>query len=393
VRALLVLALAAIALATLWPMPPIDPAPGGSLVRLDPAAADFARNLALFLPIGALLARRPRRVAVGAALAASAAVELLQLAIPGRVPSPWDVVANGLGAAGGHVLAGLRARAWAGDPVLARRAYGTWSAIVVVALVVASAGHRIALPPPPYFGHWTPDLGHLETYTGRLDAVELDGAPLPIGRIAGSEIRDTLGGPHVLRVRGTAGTPPARLSGLVLITDVERREVAMIGLRGERAMYRLRTLGDVLGLESGFPWWDEAFAGVDAGAPFTLSARRDGATLCLSVSGRERCGLAPRIEDGWLQWLPAPMLPATTRRTLGMAWLVVLFAPLGYGLRARPDRIAGVTAAIAALASAPWLGPVEPLAPAMGATVGLALGLGRLARVVRERAARPAQPA
>jgi VanZ family protein len=65
----------------------------------------------LFAPLGVVLALlgRSRRATVGACLAFSAAVELLQLAIPGRTTSTADVVWNGLGAALGWALVSVAA--------------------------------------------------------------------------------------------------------------------------------------------------------------------------------------------------------------------------------------------------------------------------------------------
>lgn len=61
---------------------------------------EFAANVALFVPLGALLTLLTRRPWHGAALALalSVAAELTQLAVPGRVASPRDVLANVLGA-------------------------------------------------------------------------------------------------------------------------------------------------------------------------------------------------------------------------------------------------------------------------------------------------------
>lgn len=73
---------------------------------------EFAANIALFAPLGALvtLAFRRRWAGVVVALVLSAGVELAQTLLPGRVASPRDVVANVLGAAlGAAVVLLLRA--------------------------------------------------------------------------------------------------------------------------------------------------------------------------------------------------------------------------------------------------------------------------------------------
>lgn len=66
---------------------------------------EFLANVALFVPFGVLwpfAASRLRPMAVVAlGLATSAGIELVQLLLPSRVPSLWDVIANTLGTAFG----------------------------------------------------------------------------------------------------------------------------------------------------------------------------------------------------------------------------------------------------------------------------------------------------
>src|SRR3546814_3602942 len=64
---------------------------------------EFAANIALFAPLGALVTLVFRRgwAGVVVALVLSAGVELAQTLLPGRLASPRDVLANVLGAAVG----------------------------------------------------------------------------------------------------------------------------------------------------------------------------------------------------------------------------------------------------------------------------------------------------
>jgi glycopeptide antibiotics resistance protein len=89
----------------------LTPAHGSNELHLRPwseaDAFNTVGNVLLFVPFGVALALlgRSRRATVGAGLALSAAVELAQLAIPGRTTSTADVVLNGLGAALGWWIA------------------------------------------------------------------------------------------------------------------------------------------------------------------------------------------------------------------------------------------------------------------------------------------------
>ncbi|MFJ4166461.1 VanZ family protein [Microbacterium sp. NPDC089698] len=80
-------------------------------VPVDAAYAvfEFSANIALFTPLGALLAvgwrRMPAWAIVATGCAASTVIELVQLAIPSRFSTLSDVIANTLGTAVGLVIA------------------------------------------------------------------------------------------------------------------------------------------------------------------------------------------------------------------------------------------------------------------------------------------------
>jgi len=72
------------------------------------AVFEFAANIALFVPLGVLLAvgwrRMPAWAIVAVGCAASTIIELVQLAIPSRYSTLSDVIANTLGTAVGLVI-------------------------------------------------------------------------------------------------------------------------------------------------------------------------------------------------------------------------------------------------------------------------------------------------
>jgi hypothetical protein len=78
------------------------------LVWIPYGDAELLLNLILFVPLGAtialLLSRRAWPLAILAGVVLSAAVELAQGSIPGRVPDTQDVLWNTLGAAVGVVI-------------------------------------------------------------------------------------------------------------------------------------------------------------------------------------------------------------------------------------------------------------------------------------------------
>lgn len=111
----------AVAVITFWPGPP-DPDGQHALkvfllrahmnglpLWITFGKIEFGANIVMFLPIGffgALALPRFRWLVVPAALLASVVIEVVQAArLPDRFGTPRDVVANGLGALGGYLLA------------------------------------------------------------------------------------------------------------------------------------------------------------------------------------------------------------------------------------------------------------------------------------------------
>jgi glycopeptide antibiotics resistance protein len=137
--------LAAVLVVTLWPSPQSTAAPGWATATLDVLRGlgipmtlpvlEASANVVMFLPFGVLglpllrgAGRRRRGTAPGTwravglvtltGAALSAAIELTQNLLPGRVPTVQDVVLN----TGGALLGALAAAAVLGVVVTRRRA-------------------------------------------------------------------------------------------------------------------------------------------------------------------------------------------------------------------------------------------------------------------------------
>jgi glycopeptide antibiotics resistance protein len=116
--------------------------------------ADALANLALFLPLGlslGWLGSAPRRaLAIGAGL--SLAIELAQLAIPGRDPSVSDVLFNVLGAGLGALVVGVGRRLPAPDTRQASRLSLVAAAAAAAIFVGTDVLLTTSLPETTYFG-------------------------------------------------------------------------------------------------------------------------------------------------------------------------------------------------------------------------------------------------
>ena len=146
---LVALALLAIALATLWPMPGISRHVIFCLPCGVRGTSDLLLNIALFIPLGAALARRGHRrgrIVVGAVLLSSA-IELAQFFIPGRDPTLGDVVANTFGAALGALIV-QRADLWL-SPTTAAASRLCRGAATAGALVCLITGLLLTPSRPP----------------------------------------------------------------------------------------------------------------------------------------------------------------------------------------------------------------------------------------------------
>ena len=81
----------------------------GYLLSINDSRLEFLANIALFVPVGMFLlllfGTRLWWVALAASLALTTAIEVAQRSIPGRVPDERDLLANGLGAVLGILVA------------------------------------------------------------------------------------------------------------------------------------------------------------------------------------------------------------------------------------------------------------------------------------------------
>jgi hypothetical protein len=377
-----VLAILAIALATLWPMPGPSTPWSFCLLCGTRGTADFLLNVALFMPLGAALTLRQggrdRRFVVLFGMVLSITIELSQFVIPGRDPSVRDVLSNTIGTfLGSWIVA--HASAWVlPEPLTAARLCRV--ATAAAAVVCLTTGLLLApdFPPTPYYGLWTPQLGHLESYHGRvLDArlgqVRIESTQLP------AQIRDVLdmsaAGGDELRVRAIAGPPPPVLVPLVAIFDDHGREVLLLGVKGDELVFRRRFRAQVLRLDR-----------PDVRIRM-LQKISVGDTLVVNVGVRRGRYVINGIQrgftvgSGWALLAYPGSLPY--KSVVSAIWLAVLFLPAGFWYRTRRDAVVIAFGLLTALLVVPAITPLLPTPPLqwLGALAGL--GFGALASARR----------
>jgi hypothetical protein len=375
---LLALAVAPILAATLAPSA-AEGAAGwdGCVLCGDRGGADALLNLALFAPLGAVLARGRVRPLSAVALAAilSAAVELAQLGIPGRDPSPPDLLFNTLGAAAGYAI-GMRMGALLRPPP---RAAGwlslAWSA-AFAGMVAATGWLSAPAPPPgPYTVQWTPEIGDHPLLPARILDARVGGFSLPPGPFASDDgLRAELAAGGALAVRWIVGRRIADPAPLLRIVGRGGEGAAELFIRGNDVLLIRRVRGAALRLDRPVLGAPGVIRGVAPGDTVRLTVRMEegGVRFTNDFGWTARDGMGPG--RGWALLLSG--LPPS-RRGLDAAWIVLWMVPPGLWLRPRRACLAALGLSIGTLVLLPGIVSLESasLLDVLGATTGILTGV------------------
>lgn len=382
----LAVVLIVIALLTLWPQP------GQPSLLLttclacgDHGLADFLLNVLLFVPFGAALGllgeRVPRATLWGALL--STAIEIAQLYIPGRDSSIGDVIANTTGTAIGAWLLTISVNWW--FPGNASRRSQIAAGIAIALCFVTGFLLTPAFPDSRYYAQWTPNLGHLQWYRGRVRSATLDGVRLPAGPLRDSpRVRGLLAADSgfTLRVIGAAGPRPTGLAPFFAIYDDQRREILLLGPDRDDLVFRIRTRAAALRFDRPDLRLIDALHGVAPRDTLDITVRARAGRYDVRRNGAPPEQLGFTVGSGWGLFLYPESLPAWLKRQLGILWIAFLFLPAGFWCRTRVDTIGALAAAVAALLGAPMFTalvrtpPEQWVGAATGFLAGLALHVG-----------------
>jgi hypothetical protein len=347
--------------------------------------ADAILNVVLFLPLGidAGIRRRGGGAALVTGVGLSVLIELVQQLLPGRYPTLGDVLWNGLGAWAGW-------GAWTLLRVSVARS--VWPArALAVAVGVWTLGAGMLLRPhwteDDWWGQWTPELGHLAEYDGRviearLGQVELPGRRLP----SGSDWRGMMYGDFELRTVVEKGTGPPSLAPIVSVYDGHQREQFILGAVGEDLVWRERNWASVLRFDRPDLRSPGALGGVAVGVPVELGVRRVGDSRCLLVDAAQFCADGYPTGRSWSTLLYFGAPSEGRLRALDLAWLFLLLAPIG--LLAPTARERGMTGggALLFMVGAASVTPLATIGPVELAVAVSGLLAGGLVRAWTERA-------
>ena len=355
--------------------------------------SEFLLNVLLFVPLGLVLAwsgHTLRRALLRGALL-SVAIECSQWFIPGRFPSPEDVVANSLGTlVGAMVFLGAAAIV---DPPPHRRVRMTVGAALLALLVpvLTALLVRPSFPPAVWFGQWTQRQSAFAAYRGFLIDASMPGMPLRSMRLthSGAARESLLSGTHI-RLGGVAGPEPRSPAPLFNIADDAQRFDLMVLVMGQGIDLRYRTAAEDLRLTSVDLRFPDALGGLRAGDTLALEVWRAGPRWCIAAPSGTACQGA-NAASLWRMLSPQVVPP---NAAVDVLWMAIIFLPLAYwGVGAA--RATGIAAALLTLVILPFFpgGPAASLLPLAGAVAGSALGLGLSAARTRHLLRRGMIPA
>lgn len=353
--------------------------PGLCLICGSRGTADAILNVLLFAPLGVAVGWSgwSARRSYLAGVLLSSSIEFTQLFVPGRDSSLGDVLFNTLGVALGIFVARSYER-WL-PPVKTWRLCASAGVAALSVLGLTAYALQPSLPRAVYYGQWTPQLGHLEWYQGRVLEAVLGPLEIRSGRLSDSDsVRSLIRAGAPWRVEAVAGPPVPALASLVSVYDVREREIVLIGPARDDLVFRSRTRAASLRLDQPDLRLVGGVRGVSAGDTLTVEARRAGEGLCLSVGAANDCGLGFSLGHGWALLLYVESLPSVLKKLLNPAWLAVLVFPVAFWAPGRRAAALSAVALLAGLALIPHVGGLLATPPLdyLGASIGLASGLG-----------------
>jgi len=345
--------------------------------------SDVLGNILLYAPLGVAMAlcgwSRPR-VLIGPLLL-SASIEFAQTWIPGRDASLGDVVANSLGAAAGFAVVRtsvhwLRPRGGLRVALAIAAALGALSVLATTGILF-----QMDLPRSTYWGQWTPDLGYLQWYRGRVLQASLGPSDLPGGGpLANSaEVRALLLARAPLSIRAVAGPRVPALGSLFSIYDDRTREIVLVGPDRDDLVLRYRTRAVVARLDHPDLRVEDALRGIAPGDRLDVVVRQGGKGYCVDVNGRSSCGVGLTVGRGWALLSYPEALPTWLRILLDDAWVGCLLIPAGFWLTGRHGALV-VFVLAAGLVVVPALTGLIPTPPGEFVGAGAGVGLGVLIR-------------
>lgn len=383
-------ALAAIGVATLWPLPGSPPS-GSSLCLAcgELGGVDLVLNVVLFFPLGVALAHAwPRRWWIWVIpTLASLTVEILQLRlVPGRDASLGDLVSNTTGGLLG--IATMLAL-----PTLLRSTTGRRVTAVSIHLIIVAFSCIVAwtlLPAPVVYVQWVqiqPERAGYETFPGRV-AVSLFEQPREVGTVvrAQSEPPEYSRGDLSAELTITEPSKAIPTSEALIFRLANPSEMrAQVSQRHDALAVRFKKRGNELKLRSPTFVLDGVFP--VSGDSLRIQARSEGAKVHVTAASPQstrELNAAVTFGRGWEVFSPFRAVKPSSEPPLRWSFLALLFAiPAAFswvawrtpGLVVTAIVMTGVLALLPKISGLAASAPDEWTASVTGVGLGAAAGL------------------
>ena len=353
------------------------------------ATADAIANVILFVPLGAALAAAfpLHRLAWRWGPVLSLVIELAQRFIAGRDASVGDVITNTTGTLLGWVV-------WRYVASGAHRpAPAAWPAAVLAFAGVVGGSVWLLQPAPTdaaYYGGWTPSLGQLAFYRGRVLNAAIDGTALrPHLQSDPTPVRDFVSGRGTLTVRFIAGPAVPEIAALVSVFDAEQREIMLVGPDRAALVLRFRKHASAWRVDEPDVRFENA-ARWTPGDTVDVAVQRTPRGACLTAAGTTTCLVSATPGRAWSLVLYPESFPAWVRTLLDLLWVAGLAGLLGWCAGTVRTGAAAAAVAVAVLWGLPLLLGAAPAPPGelAAAVAGGPLG-GLLRRAARRLGPKP----
>jgi len=299
-------------------------------------------NIALYLPWGGVIAVRTGSVRSGllGGFVLSVVIEAVQLWIPGRHTSAVDVTANSLGAWIGALLI-VHRDLWIA-PIGGSTRVLALAWLGIAGTMLASAGPILnpGAPNTTLYSAWTPRIGSLEQYDGKVLAARIGDILLPeggpIAPLLQASVRSHLQQPAAVEVTFIAGSAPAALAPILRVAGPVGDEGLLVGVDGRDIVVRRRYIADDLKMARPDLRLRGVLSEAIPGDTVRLSLEREpGGVEVLTVNGQEgRIGFSPA--RGWSVFRYSSAWPDNFLVMLDFAWLTLLALPFGWWARGLP---------------------------------------------------------
>jgi len=349
---LVAIAAGIIALATLTPTSEVAQN-GGRFVWCiacgDFGLADFAANVALFVPLGWALGRaglKPATV-IAIVVCATIGIELMQLwFLPGRVASLSDILANTTGGVAGLALPRLLPRL-RGSTTNAGRATAVYGGLLAVSLWAGTVVQGISMPDALGWTRQSPRLPGYTDFTGIVREVRINGTPVATGEWLALSAKDST----VVTLELVAGVPDQRRAEIIATNPRTGPAWAWVDQQARDARAHFASASDGLRLRGQDPVVADA---LPATAGESVMVRLVGRHFGYDVVVETKGGTAVRHAsitpgDGWRLFMPFARTRERLAPLLGALWMAALLAPLSYLATGHSAAAVGVAGAAAAV--------------------------------------------